>query len=326
MPEISIITPVYQAENFLKKCVDSILSQSFTDWELLLIDDGSIDKSSEICRAYEKQDPRIRYHRKENGGVSSARNMGVELAEGNYLTFVDCDDYVEPDLLETLDTLVKKYDADLGVCRNFDYYEGKKKPVQDRPVEDFCTDTKEGLRQVFQARVFGVGPVSKLYRREIFKGVVYPEKTIAEDAYVIVPLMKNCKKIAFSTAQKYYYMHRKASLTTSQFRWSDMGSVEVWDHNADVIRKEYPELMENARARCSWARFFVLDKLMLLEHPGTKEKKLIRRLVRELKKDPAVVLFGDHFTKGRKAAYLFLFTGTGIYRRFIRQLYRKRNL
>ena len=74
MPEISIITPVYQAEKFLKKCVDSILSQSFTDWELLLVDDGSTDKSSEICRTYAEQDARIRYHQKENGGVSSARN------------------------------------------------------------------------------------------------------------------------------------------------------------------------------------------------------------------------------------------------------------
>ena len=77
MPEISIITPVYQAEKFLKKCVDSILSQSFTDWELLLVDDGSTDKSSEICRTYAEQDARIRYHQKENGGVSSARNRGV---------------------------------------------------------------------------------------------------------------------------------------------------------------------------------------------------------------------------------------------------------
>ena len=84
MPEISIITPVYQAEKFLKKCVDSILSQSFTDWELLLVDDGSTDKSSEICRTYAEQDARIRYHQKENGGVSSARNAGVALAEGRY--------------------------------------------------------------------------------------------------------------------------------------------------------------------------------------------------------------------------------------------------
>ena len=82
MPEISIITPVYQAEKFLKKCVDSILSQSFTDWELLLVDDGSTDKSSEICRTYAEQDARIRYHQKENGGVSSARNAGDALAEG----------------------------------------------------------------------------------------------------------------------------------------------------------------------------------------------------------------------------------------------------
>lgn len=125
MPEISIITPVYQAEKFLKKCVDSILSQSFTDWELLLVDDGSTDKSSEICRTYAEQDARIRYHQKENGGVSSARNAGVALAEGRYITFVDSDDFAAEDLLETLYRLAEKYDAEMSICRGYDLYEGR---------------------------------------------------------------------------------------------------------------------------------------------------------------------------------------------------------
>ena len=116
MPEISIITPVYQAEKFLKKCVDSILSQSFTDWELLLVDDGSTDKSSEICRTYAEQDARIRYHQKENGGVSSARNAGVALAEGRYITFVDSDDYLDPDFTERLVTAAEANSADLVIA------------------------------------------------------------------------------------------------------------------------------------------------------------------------------------------------------------------
>mgnify|MGYP000049036903 CR=1 FL=1 len=197
MPEISIITPVYQAEKFLKKCVDSILSQSFTDWELLLVDDGSTDKSSEICRTYAEQDARIRYHQKENGGVSSARNAGVALAEGRYITFVDSDDFAAEDLLETLYRLAEKYDAEMSICRGYDLYEGR--PVPDLKQEgiESVTDSEEGLRQVMKARVFGVMPWGKLYRREIFEGVVYPEKTIAEDAYVIVPLMEHCRKWPF---------------------------------------------------------------------------------------------------------------------------------
>ena len=169
MPEISIITPVYQAEKFLKKCVDSILSQSFTDWELLLVDDGSTDKSSEICRTYAEQDARIRYHQKENGGVSSARNAGVALAEGRYITFVDSDDFAAEDLLETLYRLAEKYDAEMSICRGYDLYEGR--PVPDLKQEgiESVTDSEEGLRQVMKARVFGVMPWGKLYRRD-FRG------------------------------------------------------------------------------------------------------------------------------------------------------------
>jgi hypothetical protein len=326
MPEISIITPVYQAEKFLKKCVDSILSQSFTDWELLLVDDGSTDKSSEICRTYAEQDARIRYHQKENGGVSSARNAGVALAEGRYITFVDSDDFAAEDLLETLYRLAEKYDAEMSICRGYDLYEGR--PVPDLKQEgiESVTDSEEGLRQVMKARVFGVMPWGKLYRREIFEGVVYPEKTIAEDAYVIVPLMEHCRKVAFSTAQKYYYVHRRESLTTSGFRWSDLGSVEVWDHNQNVVEERPPALKKEAGVRCCWARFFVLDKLMLLETMDAEKKALAKRLAKELKKHPLLVLEGDHFTNGRKIAYLTLFLGTGIYRQCVRALFRKRNL
>ena len=140
MPEISIITPVYQAEKFLKKCVDSILVQSFSDWELLLIDDGSTDKSGEICQAYAQADPRVRYHKKNNGGVSSARNLGVKLAKGKYLTFVDSDDFAAEDLLETLYRLTEKYDAQMSVCRGYDLYEGRTLPELAKKGTEFVTD------------------------------------------------------------------------------------------------------------------------------------------------------------------------------------------
>ena len=99
MPKVSVIVPVYKAEKYLHRCVDSILSQTFTDWELLLIDDGSPDRSGEICDEYAKKDTRIRVFHKENGGVSSARNMGLDIAKGKWIVFVDSDDWCEPDYL-----------------------------------------------------------------------------------------------------------------------------------------------------------------------------------------------------------------------------------
>ena len=110
---------------------------------------------------------------------------------------MDSDDFAAEDLLETLYRLAEKYDAEMSICRGYDLYEGR--PVPDLKQEgiESVTDSEEGLRQVMKARVFGVMPWGKLYRREIFEGVVYPEKTIAEDAYVIVPLMEHCRKVAF---------------------------------------------------------------------------------------------------------------------------------
>ena len=135
-----------------------------------------------------------------------------------------------------------------------------------------------------------------------------------------------CIRDSFSTAQKYYYVHRRESLTTSGFRWSDLGSVEVWDHNQNVVEERHPALKKEAGVRCCWARFFVLDKLMLLETMDAEKKALAKRLAKELKKHPLLVLEGDHFTNGRKIAYLTLFLGTGIYRQCVRALFRKRNL
>ena len=166
MPEISIITPVYQAEKFLKKCVDSILSQSFTDWELLLVDDGSTDKSSEICRTYAEQDARIRYHQKENGGVSSARNAGVALAEGRYITFVDSDDFAAEDLLETLYRLAEKYDAEMSICRGYDLYEGRPVPdlKQERDFRGRCLSGENNRRGCIRHRsVNGALPEGGLF-------------------------------------------------------------------------------------------------------------------------------------------------------------------
>ena len=116
MPKVSIIVPVYKAEKYLNRCVDSILAQTFTDFELLLIDDGSPDRSGEICDEYAKKDSRIRVFHKKNGGVSSARNLGLDNVLGEYVTFVDSDDWVEPDFVETMIQTYEKFPWTIPVC------------------------------------------------------------------------------------------------------------------------------------------------------------------------------------------------------------------
>lgn len=122
MPKISIIVPVYKAEKYLNRCVDSILAQTFTDFELLLIDDGSPDKSGEICDEYARKDSRVRVIHKENGGVSSARQRGLDESIGEYTIHADPDDWVEPTMLEELYNKANKEDADMVICDFFYEY------------------------------------------------------------------------------------------------------------------------------------------------------------------------------------------------------------
>lgn len=119
MPKVSIIVPVYKAEKYINRCIDSILAQTYTDWELLLVDDGSPDRSGEICDEYAKKDSRIRVFHKENGGVSSARQMGQDKASGEYTIHADPDDWMEPTMLEELYAKAKEDDADMVLC---DFY------------------------------------------------------------------------------------------------------------------------------------------------------------------------------------------------------------
>ena len=147
MPKISIIVPVYKAEKYLNRCVDSILAQTFTDWELLLIDDGSPDRSGEICDEYAKKDSRIRVIHKENGGVSSARQRGQDEACGEYTIHVDPDDWVEPTMLEELYQKAKDDNADMVIC---DYYTNEsslQNYIKQQPTK---LDTNVVLYELFQ--------------------------------------------------------------------------------------------------------------------------------------------------------------------------------
>ncbi|NST07596.1 glycosyltransferase, partial [Enterococcus faecalis] len=123
MPKISIIVPVYNVEKYLEKCVRSILAQTFTDFELILVDDGSPDSSGAMCDQFAEQDQRVKVIHKENGGLSDARNAGIEIATGEYLGFVDSDDYIADDMYELLYTNIVKEDADLSICGIYDVYE-----------------------------------------------------------------------------------------------------------------------------------------------------------------------------------------------------------
>lgn len=202
-PKISVIVPVYKAENYLHRCVDSLLAQTFQDFEILLIDDGSPDHSGEICDEYARKDKRVRVFHKENGGVSSARQCGMDNAVGEYTIHADPDDWVEPTMLEELYKKAKEENADMVICDFYEEREGKTIYVRQQPSS---LDHETVLCELFQ-QLHG-SCCNKLVRRACYNefGVKFPvELSCCEDLYVNVCLASENIKITYLHEAFYHY-------------------------------------------------------------------------------------------------------------------------
>lgn len=202
-PKISVIVPVYKAEAYLHRCVDSLLAQTFQDFEVLLIDDGSPDRSGEICDEYARQDSRIRVFHKENGGVSSARQYGMDHAQGEYTIHADPDDWVEPTMLEELYQKAKEEDADMVICDFYYEYEDKRVLKKQKP----SSLNHEAVLRSFFYGVHG-NSWSKLVRRECFikYNIKYPlELSYCEDLFVNACLVANDIRVSYLPKAFYHY-------------------------------------------------------------------------------------------------------------------------
>lgn len=210
---ISVIVPIFNTQDYLECCIKSILTQSFKNFELLLINDGSTDKSGEICEKYASMDERIRYIYKENGGLSDARNKGIECAKGEYLAFIDSDDFIHKDMLKILYDNLLNYNADISVC-SFWWLEEAEAGAKDiEENEPICFEQNEVMQQLFDRNLETVVAWNKLYRAEMFQDVRYPVGRLHEDEFIVHRLLFNCSKIVYSNCKLYYYIRHSNSIT-----------------------------------------------------------------------------------------------------------------
>lgn len=213
-PAVSVIVPVYKVEQYLDKCVQSILDQTFRDFELLLVDDGSPDKCGEMCETWAKKDGRIRVIHKPNGGLSDARNAGIGQASGDYLLFVDSDDWIEKDMLATLYGLIREADADMACCNFRSVNEDGTQHWDDAVITPGVWTEEDFWKQFFSsnAQTYCNVAWNKLYKKELFDTVRYPVGRINEDVYILYDLVSQCKKIAATDQIGYYYLFRAGSI------------------------------------------------------------------------------------------------------------------
>lgn len=214
---ISVIIPVYKVEDYLSRCVSSILGQTYRNLEIILVDDGSPDRCGEMCDDFAKMDDRIKVIHKNNGGLSDARNAGIEIAKGEYLTFLDSDDWVHREYIERLYQLLITSKSDIAVC-NFIRTSNENIVVEPSKVEIYEFSNIEALEHLtgkFYVQL--VVSWGKIYHKDLFKEIRYPLGKIHEDEYVAHQLLYKARKIVFTTEQMLYYWQRDDSIMGTGF-------------------------------------------------------------------------------------------------------------
>ena len=314
--KISVIVPVYNVEAYLEKCVESILKQTYTNLEILLVNDGSTDTSGELCDQLAQRDQRIRVIHKENGGLSDARNRGIEEASSDLIGFIDSDDYIDQDMYETLYRQMLESNADLSMCGHYDvYHQIPEKQVA--TIQTWELTPQEAIKMVMEAKILSVTAVNKLYRKELFEELRFEIGKIAEDAFIMIALIHQCRKVVATNEKKYYYVHRENSITTQKFSLKFLNVIEAYEQNAKIIKENYPDLVDTATMRLNWAYFYVLDRLLVDEQ--FHDKKLQNLLIKFLKSNTKYILSTTLFTNARKVAFIFLLVNKKVYKMILKK-------
>ena len=247
MKKISIIVPVYKVENYIDKCIQSILAQTYTDFELILVDDGSPDNCPKICDNYALKDERIRVLHKTNGGLSDARNEGTKIANGEFVTYIDSDDYVSKEYLETLVYLLNKYDADIAVTGINVFDEGGI-PKLSSSKRIYVYSGTEALNKMLYQDTLDTSACAILLPIEIAKRYPFPYKKYHEDEFTTYKYYSNVNKVVVTTEELYFYLQRKGSIM-HVFGQASLDELDAADNLLLYCKTNYPNLIKAAESK-----------------------------------------------------------------------------
>lgn len=256
--KLSIIVPVYQVEAYIDECITSILNQTFRDFELILVDDGSLDRCPAICDVYAQKDSRIRVIHQKNQGLSAARNTGLQEARGDYIGFVDSDDFIEASMYEKLLDNLEREKADISVCGRYKVWDDKKIQEQKSNVYKVMDSTQAlALMNTNVLGYFDVAAWDKIYKRSCFKGIEFPEGKLCEDWFVMYKLFFNARRIVYDSIPLYNYRQRTGSITHGK-KVNTMplaASLEV----LNFVRMQQPQYVREAQFAYVFAGIGVID-------------------------------------------------------------------
>lgn len=246
---ISIIVPVYKVEEYLSRCVESLVKQTYREIEIILVDDGSPDQCPKLCDFWKKQDERIRVIHKKNGGLSDARNAGISIAQGEYIVFVDSDDWVDNTFVERLYFAAYNTNSDIceceiiktdGVTRIDEVKEELNDNIQ-------CYETEDALKLLIQDSVFHQYVWNKIYKRECIKGIFFKKGKVNEDEFWTYQIFGRSKKIAKISNKLYYYFQRNESIMGNAYNLKRLDALEAKKERQEYIERYYPRMAETAK-------------------------------------------------------------------------------
>jgi len=314
MPIISVIVPVYNVEKYLKRCIDSILNQTFKEFELILVNDGSTDNCGKICDMYKRKDKRIRVIHKENGGLSSARNAGLDIAKGKYIAFVDSDDYINKNMYDILYSNLIKTDADISLC-NFEYVYDNNNFSVNQSIDNYdylIFNNIEALNKLYSENNTNIVVAwNKLYKKELFEGLRYTEGRIHEDEFIIHELLYKSKKIVCTNAELYYYLKRQGSITQCDFNLKKLDVVYAFKERVEFFReKKLTELQFKAQRVYIYSFFLNYYKAKIKLDNCNEE---LIKLKNDYNRNLIFVLMNPYFIWREKVLFILFFINPKFY-------------
>lgn len=269
---ISIVIPVYKVEKYLEKCIESVLKQTYTNLQIILVDDGSPDNCGKICDEYAKRDSRIDVIHKVNGGLSEARNVGISKAKGRYIGFVDSDDYIKENMYEILLNLIKKYNADASICNLYDVIEGKEYiRNKNNGIQEYSR--LDILKEVLLDKNIQSYAWNKLYKKELFDEVKYPIGKKYEDIGTTFYIFEKCNKIVVTSEPEYYYLKRSNSLV------NNVTESTVFDY-MELILQRYLYINDNIKELKQYNDYYLV-RTLLTANNDIKELKQIEEKTKQ---------------------------------------------
>lgn len=309
-PLISIIIPAYNVEEYISKCIDSILNQTYKNLEIILVDDGSIDKSGKICDFYKEKDNRIKVIHKENGGLSDARNTGIRESTGKYISFIDSDDYVDNTYIEELYNLILNDNVDMAITSH--KIIGSK--IKAKYKRSKFTETKEKiLDKMLYDEDVDVSAWGKLYNKKLFDNVEFPKGRLYEDTATFYKLVDKCDYISVNNIPTYNYVIRSNSISQNSFSIKKLDIIKSTEEMTEFIKNKYPNLVNGCKRRLMFA---YLSTLTQLTKNKKRNKKIEKKLFKYINENRKEVLSDKRIPKRDRIALIISIFGFNIFKFF----------